>query len=365
MAESLVVSFDLLLQDFRLAPEFSLGPELGVLFGPSGSGKTLTLKTLAGLIRPDRGSIRLNGQNLYDSKRRIVLPPQARRIGYVPQHFALFPHRSLAENVGYGLHDVSASERRRQVAGLLGLMKLADLADRRPAELSSGQQQRAALARALARRPNLLLMDEPFAAVEEDLRAHLRAELVRVQHEFGIPVLLVTHSLSEAYSLAERLVVLRRGVVMQQGNRDEVYRRPQSPEVARLMGMNNILTAEITGQADGQLNVGWNGVRLVVSQDGGPAGRARAGGSVLLGVRPEEIEFAGPGHPPGAPNRLTGLIARDIQFGPDHLLEVQVDGGHLEVRVTHPFFVSWGLAVGQARELVLDPARFHLFPNLD
>jgi len=216
-----------------------------------------------------------------------------------------------------------------------------------------------ALARALARRPDLLLMDEPFAAVEEDLRAHLRAELVRVQGETQIPVLLVTHSLTEAYSLAQRLVVLYRGEVMQHGARDEVYRRPSTPEVARLMGMSNILSVNVAGQDRGQLSVDWNGVRLAIAHDGVQP----SGPSLVLGVRPEEISFVGPNVTGDLPNRLTGFVEREKEFGADHLLEVQVNSGRLEVRVTHPFYVATALGVGQSRALTIDPNRFHIFPK--
>lgn len=359
MGESLRADFEIGLPRFRLAPNFGLGPELAVLFGPSGAGKTLTLKSLAGLVRPDRGSIQLSGRVLFDSDQGIDLRPQARRIGYVPQHYALFPHRSIAQNIEYGLHELSSTERRNQVTEMLSLMRLEDLADRRPGEVSSGQQQRAALARAVARQPDLLLMDEPFAAVEEDLRAHLRAELVRVQGETQIPVLLVTHSLTEAYSLAQRLVVLYRGEVMQHGARDEVYRRPSTPEVARLMGMSNILSVNVAGQDRGQLSVDWNGVRLAIAHDGVQP----SGPSLVLGVRPEEISFVGPNDIEDLPNRLTGLVEREKEFGADHLLEVQVNSGRLEVRVTHPFYVATALGVGQSRALTIDPNRFHIFPK--
>lgn len=355
---NLHAAFQLQLADFDLSPRFELGPELAVLFGPSGAGKTLTLRVLAGLVRPDSGYIHLNGQTLFDSSQEVDLPPQERRIGYVPQHYALFPNRSLEENIAFGLHELPRSERDARVSEFLSLMRLEELAERRPAELSGGQQQRTALARALARRPNLLLMDEPFAAVEEDMRAHLREGLHKIQKEFEIPVLLVTHSRAEAYTLAERLIVIDRGVIEQSGARDQVFRTPSSPEVARMMGMTNILRGLVAEERPGTLVVNWAGTDLAVTR----AGQQSYKGPLLLGVRPEEIRFLKNGDQP-APNQLQGRVERDEPQGADHLLRVEVEQEALEIRVPHPSFVALDLAVGQERTLTIHPDNFHIIPE--
>ncbi len=352
-------SFRIELPDFKLAPEFELGAEMAVLFGASGAGKSLTLRTLAGLVKPDEGTIRLNGQLIFDSEEDIDLAPQDRRIGYVPQHYALFPHQTIAKNIGFGLHDVSRAEREARVAELLTRMRLEPLADRRPGEVSGGQQQRTALARALARRPNMLLLDEPFAAVEEDLRAHLRQELLKIQKDFSIPVLLVTHSRAEAYALADRLIVLSEGIVVQSGNRDDVFRRPRTPTVARLMGMTNILQATVIDGSESELAANWGAYKLTVAS---PNTRS-PGDSITLGVRPEEIHIAPIGVDRGLANKFPARLIKDEPQGADHLLQFEANNQLLEVRVSHPAFMKLELETDQERVLALDPEAIHVVPD--
>ena len=352
-------SFRLKLPDFNLAPDFELGAEMAVLFGASGAGKSLTLRTLAGLVKPDEGTIHLNGHAIFDSEGEIDLAPQDRRIGYVPQHYALFPHQSIAKNIAFGLHDVSNSERDARVAELLTRMRLEPLADRKPGEVSGGQQQRTALARALARRPNMLLMDEPFAAVEEDLRAHLRQELLKIQKDFGIPVLLVTHSRAEAYALAERLIVLSEGKVVESGDRDDVFRRPRTPTVARLMGMTNILQATVIGSSESELTADWGAYRLTIAS---PDLRA-PGDPLTLGVRPEEIRIAANGDDQGLDNRFPARLVKDEPQGADHLLQFKTNNQLLDVRISHPAFMKLELATDQERVLALDPEAIHVIPD--
>ncbi len=253
------------------------------------------------------------------------------------------------------------SERDSRVAELLAKMQLESLADRKPGEISGGQQQRTALARALARRPDLLLMDEPFAAVEEDLRSHLREELLRVQSEFAISVLLVTHSRAEAYALAQRLIVLSEGKVIQTGDRDEVFRRPSTPAVANLMGMTNILHARLLGVSDSGLRIEWQGFQLDMP---GPAVYAE-GAELTLGIRPEEIRVVPNGSQSGLENRFEAQLVKDTPQGADHGLQFQVHGGVLDVRVTHPEFIALDLTAGQLRVLEIPPDALHLIPETD
>lgn len=354
-------SFSLHFPDFDLAPEFELGPEMAVLFGASGAGKSLTLRALAGLEKPDHGFIRLNGHALFDSEEEIDLPPQDRGVGYVPQHYALFPHQSIAKNIAFGLRDLSRASRAARVSELLARMRLEPFADRRPGELSGGQQQRTALARALARRPDLLLMDEPFAAVEEDLRAHLREELLRIQKEFAIPVLLVTHNRAEAYAMAERLVVIREGQVVQTGGRDDVFRRPRTPGVARLMGMTNILQVTVAGGSGSELHVDWGELKLIIDTSVAHA----PGSSLAVGIRPEEIRIAAAGSQIQPTNQLTARLVKDEPQGADHGLQFEINGQLLEVRVSHPELMSLGLIGGQERTLTVEPTAIHIIPDPD
>src|SRR5947199_7395898 len=191
----------------RPADAFSLT----VLFGPSGSGKSTTLRCLAGLDRPQRGTIRFGDEIWSDAARGIFLPPQRRRIGYLFQDYALFPHLRVAQNIGYGLSKIATPERRQRIEEITALLRLAGLEDRHPRQISGGERQRVALARALVCRPRLLLLDEPLSALDAPLREQLRRELRRWLAQLAIPAVLVTHDRSEALSLSDYVVVFHNG----------------------------------------------------------------------------------------------------------------------------------------------------------
>lgn len=193
-----------------------------VLFGPSGCGKTTILRSLAGLHRPQRGVIRLGSETWFDSAENICLSPQVRDIGFLFQDYALFPHLTVLQNIGYGLNQLTSLARQQRIDEMLRPLNLAGLESRYPHQISGGQQQRVALARVLARRPRLLLLDEPLSAIDNSLRAQLRLELRRVLTEFGIPVVLVTHDPVEATALAHQVVVMSNGQVIKTGTIDEV-----------------------------------------------------------------------------------------------------------------------------------------------
>jgi molybdate transport system ATP-binding protein len=212
-----------------------------VLFGPSGAGKTTILRCLAGLERPEEGFIRLGDDVWFEAVRGICRPPQARDIGYLFQDYALFPHLTLAGNVGYGLSRLAVGERRRRIGELLDIFGLQGMEDRYPAQLSGGQQQRVALARALARRPRLLLLDEPLSALDTPTREQLRLELRTWLARLQIPVLLVTHERSEVLALADTVLIVDEGQIRQAGSAEEVFFHPASVAVARIVGVENIL----------------------------------------------------------------------------------------------------------------------------
>jgi molybdate transport system ATP-binding protein len=178
---------------FTLDVSFTTRAPVAALMGPSGSGKSQTLRAVAGAMRPDRGRIALDGEPLFDAAAGIDVPPQAREVGYVPQHYALFPHLTVADNVAFGLKHRKHGEARAQVAQMLETVGLTGLAGRWPHELSGGQQQRVALARALILHPRILLLDEPFAALDTQIRQSLRQELADLQQRLGFRALLVTH----------------------------------------------------------------------------------------------------------------------------------------------------------------------------
>lgn len=210
---ALTVCVDRALPGYSLNIEFESVGGVTALLGPSGAGKTLTLRAIAGLLRPDSGRITLNGRVLFDSLTHTNVPARERQVGYVFQHYALFPHLSVAENIAYGLHTRSRPERSDRVQEMLELVGLHELARRTPHELSGGQQQRVALARSLAPEPSLLLLDEPLAALDAPLRARLGAELRALHERTGIPMVLVTHDPDEAARLADTVLYVKGGRV--------------------------------------------------------------------------------------------------------------------------------------------------------
>jgi len=207
-------------RSFDLAVRFRVDAERLALFGPSGAGKSLTLQVLAGLIRPDRGRIVVDEDVWLDRTRDVDVPARSRRVGYVFQDYALFPHRTVAENVAAVLarwypRPLTLRER-QEIDTLLDAFELTDVRDSYPVQLSGGQRQRTALARAVAARPRLLLLDEPFSALDSGLRLRLRADLLAVQRRFGLPMVLITHDPDDLAHCAESVVVLRAGRVVQE-----------------------------------------------------------------------------------------------------------------------------------------------------
>jgi len=242
---ALEVHIETKLADFALEVAFSGGDEpLGIL-GPSGAGKTMLLRCIAGLERPDRGRIVLGNRTLLDTERHVRIPARQRRVGLLFQNYALLPHRTVGENVGFGLNNLSRAERERHVRILLERAHASGLEQRFPREISGGEQQRVALARALAIEPEALLLDEPLSALDTHLRSQMEAQLQETFLGYLRPSLLVTHNIEEAYRLSKRLLVLSRGRVVAHGPRGEVFRRPPSKEVARLTGCKNFSRARM------------------------------------------------------------------------------------------------------------------------
>lgn len=228
------------LEEFALDVSFrsSTSGPLSIL-GPSGAGKTMLLRCIAGLEPPNHGRIALNNRVLFDSERRIHLPARERRVGMLFQHYALFPHRTVAENIAFGLRHLPIAERTARTAELAKRTHLEGLEQRYPRELSGGEQQRVALARALAIDPEALLLDEPLSALDTHLRSQMEAQLQETFASYRRSTLIVTHNIEEAYRLGEELLVLSRGRVVAWGAKEEIFRHPPSLEVARLTGCKN------------------------------------------------------------------------------------------------------------------------------
>ena len=251
-----------------LAAQFTCpAGELLALVGPSGSGKTTILRTIAGLYRPENGQITCAGAHWLDTAAGISIAPQQREVGLVFQDYALFPNLSVEGNVGAALGHLPREKRPQRIAELLDRVNLTGLEDRRPHRLSGGQQQRVAIARALARDPKVLLLDEPFSAVDQVTRRKLRQELAQLRSSLNIPVVLVTHDLEEAAMLCDHLTILHHGASLQQGSAHEVFSRPNSTLVARLVDMPNIFEAQVSvHESDSEMTtLDWHGIKLQAS----------------------------------------------------------------------------------------------------
>jgi molybdate transport system ATP-binding protein len=290
------------------------GAPVTVLFGPSGSGKTTVLRALAGLDRPDAGTIRFDGETWFDAAGAIDVPPQGRGVGLLFQDFALFPHLSVAANLGYGLHRLARAARKSRVAELAERFAVADLLPRRPAELSGGERQRVALARALAPSPRLLLLDEPLSALDAPTRELLRGELRRLLEQARVPAIVVTHDRIEALALGDRLAVLVDGAIRQVGPVHEVFSAPADVDVARVVGTENVFPTRLVRREHGLVVVrtaGPGGAELVAIDPGGIDDEAYAC------IRAEEVVLeTDDGHASSAQNRLVGVIAARRDEGP-------------------------------------------------
>ncbi|HTR44262.1 MAG TPA: ATP-binding cassette domain-containing protein [Thermodesulfovibrionales bacterium] len=220
---------------FSLDVAWEIGNELAVLFGHSGSGKSMTLQMITGLMGPDEGMVCSEERTYFDSAEGVDTPPQARSFGYVFQDPALFPHMTIMKNILFGAPEVPKKERLSRAQELIEAFKLTGIERRCPSEISGGQRQRVAFARALIRHPDLLLLDEPFSALDQPLRIEMRYLLKEIRRRFEIPVILVTHDCNEAAFLADRVIVYAHGTVVQSGSWEQVSAQPANPEVEMLV----------------------------------------------------------------------------------------------------------------------------------
>jgi len=320
------LEFERKLPGFHLRVAVAARGNVLVLFGPSGSGKSLTLQCIAGLMSPDTGSIAIRDRVVFDRRSGIDLAAGIRRVGYVFQHHALFPHLTVGGNVAYGLHRLSRAERAARVREGLRAVRLEGLENRRPQELSGGQQQRVALARALVTRPDVLLLDEPFASLDSLLREQLRVELLALLRETGVPAVLVTHDLDEAYALGHEIAVYDGGEVLQHGPRDAVYHRPASRRVAELVGMKNLFPGIVRRFAGDLMEIAGLGFIFWA-----PALALPLGARVECCIRPEDVTVRD--EPPGRGAIRPGqavvpcALVDQVSYGGQVALVFQPQGG--------------------------------------
>jgi putative spermidine/putrescine transport system ATP-binding protein len=259
--------------------------ELMTLLGPSGCGKTTLLNLIAGFFSPDSGEILIGGERVND------VPTYKREIGMMFQNYALFPHMTVAANVGYGLkmRRLPKAEIERRVSDMLTLVRLTGLEHRKPRQLSGGQQQRVALARALVVNPKVLLLDEPFSALDKNLRASIQMELREIQRKVGVTTVFVTHDQSEALSLSDRLAVMSEGRICQLGTPEEIFRRPCERFVASFVGDANVLRGRLVRIDGAHAVVALGAAQITVPS--GPLLGVAASAAVDLLVRPEQIQL--------------------------------------------------------------------------
>ena len=327
MTSRLEVAIRKSLPGFTLDVEWSAGDGVAALFGPSGAGKTLTLQCLAGLVRPDAGRIVVDGQVLFDSVAGIDVRPQRRRVGYVFQGYALFPHLTVRGNVGFGLRD--RAERHRREDEVMARLGIEAFAERFPRELSGGQRQRVALGRALATDPALLLLDEPLSALDLPLRQALRDELRSVLTDWGIAAVLVTHDLTEAYRLGDRIVVYEEGRVIQAAPRAELLWQPSSRSVARIMGIRNLVQGVTLKATTDRIQFRWRGQVLEAVNSPTRSYLPAPDSPLAFYIRPEYVRLIrkdrdrvdGAHHM----NLMSGTVVREVDLGTSWTLFLRLD----------------------------------------
>ena len=363
------------LPGFSLDVEWSAGDGVAVLFGPSGAGKSLSLQCLAGLVRPDAGRIVVDGRVLFDGAAGVDVPPQRRRVGYVFQGYALFPHLTVRQNVGFGLRDLSRPERARRVNEVLAQLGLEAHADRPPRELSGGQRQRVALGRALATDPELLLLDEPLSALDLPLRQALRDELRRILAGWGKAAVLVTHDLTEAYRLGDRIVVYEEGRVIQAAPRSELLWQPSSRSVARIMGLRNVLQGVTLKATPERIQVRWRGQVLEAVNSPTRSYLPAADSPLAFFIRPEYVrlirkdrDWIDSAH---HVNLMSGTIVREVDFGTTWTLYFRLDEpgspaqGDYDLEVEVPHLVYEILEIDRDRHwrFSLHRGSIHVLPS--
>jgi molybdate transport system ATP-binding protein len=278
-------------RDFTLDVLFTIAPGITIVFGPSGAGKTTLLDCIAGLTMPDSGKIAVGDRVFFDHAQRTSLPVQSRKVGYVFQDLALFPHLTVEKNVDYGLAGAPRSERRKNRDAILESFRIAHLRDRKPGEISGGERQRVALARALVTDPCLLLLDEPLAALDASTKSKIIDDLHAWNAAHRIPILYVTHNREEVFALGDRVLVLENGRIIADGTPHGVMSAPRRESLAQLIGFENIFHAEVTAAHEDRGTMTCRIANTNVELET-PLMRAETGSSLLIGIRAGDILLA-------------------------------------------------------------------------
>jgi molybdate transport system ATP-binding protein len=337
---------------FTLDVELSAPPGITMVVGASGSGKTTLLRCLAGLLTPDTGRVRIGDLTLFDAGLAVDVPVSQRRIGYVFQHLALFPHLTVEQNLHYGLAHLDAARRRERTARVTESFRIAHLLGRKPRDISGGERQRTALARSLVTDPGFLLLDEPLSALDAASQSRIIADLRAWNAARRIPVLYVTHAHREVFALGERVVALRDGRILAEGTPQDVLESPASETMAQLAGFENVFDARVLSARpeSGTMQVQLSGTRTELEV---PLSTAMPGAAVRVAIRAGDILLAA--EPPraiSARNLLPGVVEAVRREGVTVMVEVRA-GCAFEVHVTPSAADSLGLTSGQQVWLVI------------
>ncbi len=337
---------------FALDAKFDATPGFTMLLGPSGGGKTTLLNCIAGLERPDAGRIVLNARVLFDSTSRIDVPASRRALGYVFQNLALFPHLTVEQNVEYGIVNLPARERRERMMTMLESFRISHLICRRPSEISGGERQRTALARALVTSPALLLLDEPLVALDAATKSKILDDLRIWNAAHEIPILYVTHSPAEAFTLGERVVVIESGRILADGTPNDVLASPRHETIAQVVGFENVFDATVRSIAESRGT-------MLCQLDGGatelevPLGRAETGSRVRVAIRAGDIIVAAERpHGLSARNAFQGRVESVRREGVTVILMIE-SGARFEVHLTPGAFADLNLSAGKQIWLVI------------
>ncbi|MFQ5800484.1 MAG: ABC transporter ATP-binding protein [Candidatus Hydrothermarchaeales archaeon] len=321
--------------------------ELMVLLGPSGAGKTKTLEIVAGVEEPDSGEVVINDVNMAHT------PPRKRGIGFVFQDYSLFPHKTVSENIAFGLRVKKESDIKEKVEGIAKEVKILKLLDRYPRQISGGEQQRVALARALIINPDLLLFDEPLGSLDQNVREKLRKTLKNIQRRHRITTVFVTHDYIEAIALADKIGILKKGRIIQCGSPEEIFYRPKNREVAEFTGMANIFEGKVRGSSKEGSLISIDGLEIKVDE-------ALPKRDVTICIRPESIMFLRPERSSTFDNSFEGRIVQVESFG-SAMHKITVDVGTLFfVNVPNHVVEKMGLTVGKDVEISLKKEKIHV-----
>ena len=327
------------------------------LLGPSGCGKTTTLRCIAGFVVPTHGNVRIGGKSV------VTLRPNQRNVGLVFQDYALFPHMSVRQNIAYGLErrKVGKAELAKRVDEMVAITHLDGLEERRPDQLSGGQRQRVALARALVIEPDVLLLDEPLGALDRLLRQQMQVELKRIQRDFGITTVFVTHDQEEALSLADRIAVMFDGRIVETGSPEQLYHTPQQRGVMSFLGTSNIWQAKVVAADGPYLELSRGDIRVRVAAET----QLPKGAAAQVGIRPEHIRISAE-PPEGAVNIVSGRIETTVYKGAHVEIYVGTATG-IEFLARQPAVSteSGAARVGDPVYLSFEPENVLLFPSGD